>query len=436
MSNVLLTLCSLVASRILHGLMLAGLLAADMAFFDGTPSGRIMNRFLQDLQSIDSFVPGALLQQLTRTLNLISMLSLVLIYAPFSAAALIIITPVYYKIFMKVRTAARDARRLAAAAHSPCYAHFSDTMAGRQTIHAFGVEKQFESRSIRLVKDMARKKYANNAVLKWSQALTTQAGCILYLACGITCVILLSNDGITTAEMGLVLLYAAQLQRSMMDYLTGLTSVETNFVSVERVAEYTRLHETDFDNAQDEVKATQVVSTPFQTAALAREGRRIGGKLSLKDVFMRYRLHKPYVLKGINLEIPPNAKVAVCGRTGCGKSTLFSVLARLYPISKGEICIDQTDISTLTLQQLRSTLQVVDQDAVLIKDSLRRNLLGASLVGDNAVTDEKDFHNHSSDAAVWRALEQSGLAARIRQLPGRLDFEGESIPTLLQIPEC
>ena len=47
----------------------------------------------------------------------------------------------------------------------------------------------------------------------------------------------------TSGQLGLVLLYAAQLQRAMMDYQMGLVNLETNFVSVERLAEYTRLEQ-------------------------------------------------------------------------------------------------------------------------------------------------------------------------------------------------
>ncbi|GAB5358528.1 hypothetical protein AAMO2058_000466100 [Amorphochlora amoebiformis] len=469
LTTILLTINSLVASRILHGLMLSGILAADMAFFDVTPSGRILNRFLQDLQSIDTFVPSALLGQLTKTLNLVSRLSLVLIYAPFSIVSLVIIAPVYYNIFMRVRIAARDARRLAAAAHSPCYAHFSDSMSGRETVRAFGAEARFEKRSLRLVQDMARKKYANNSVLKWNQALTTQVGCILYLACGVTCVFLIDDGRMTTAEMGLVLLYAAQLQRSMMDYLCGLTSVETNFVSVERIAEYTRLAYTDGDAAVAESKEQKSdpkssrpkvsvdwlrASTDVRDSNVVHD-RNIASRVSetkaeggvrIVDVHMRYRLHKPYVLNGISLDIPAGAKVALCGRTGCGKSTLFSVLARLYPISRGNILIDGQDIQDMSLNELRSNVQVVDQDAVLIEAPLRRNLLGS--VGEQVLAaeaarrklserkenftlfgragDEKssfDPGGFYSDAAMWRALEASGLASKVRELPGRLDFK-------------
>ena len=53
------------------------------------------------------------------------------------------------------------------------------------------------------------------------------------------------------------------------------------------------------------------------------------GSCEIGKVTMRYRLHRDLVLRGINLKIPSRSKLAFCGRTGCGKSSLFSVLPRL-----------------------------------------------------------------------------------------------------------
>ena len=146
----------------------------------------------------------------------------------------------YVFIFRTVRVAARDARRLEAAAHGPCYAHFNDAIRGRETIRAFGAIDRFEAANLKLTDAMATGRYANEAASKWSQALTTQNGCLLYLAAGLTSVALVARGDMTTGQLGLVLLYSASLQRAAMDYMTGLTTLESQFVSVERVAQYPR----------------------------------------------------------------------------------------------------------------------------------------------------------------------------------------------------
>ena len=224
LQTIILTLCALDASKTLHAKMLTAVISTSMSFFDGTPIGTILNRFLQDLASVDMDVPTTTLDQLTRTLDVTSQLGLVLFFAPFVALSLPLILIPYVFIFRTVRIAARDARRLEAEAHGPCYAHFHDCIRGRGTIRAFGAVSRFERQNEVLTDRMATGRYANEAVCKWSQALTTQNGCVLYLCAGLVGVYLVSRGRMTTGQLGLVLLYSASLQRAAMDYMTGAIS--------------------------------------------------------------------------------------------------------------------------------------------------------------------------------------------------------------------
>ena len=76
MQTVLLTLCSLRASRVLHGRLLRRLLHASMTFFDGTSSGAILNRFLSDTMNVDSRVPDSLTSLATQLLTMVTCLGL------------------------------------------------------------------------------------------------------------------------------------------------------------------------------------------------------------------------------------------------------------------------------------------------------------------------------------------------------------------------
>lgn len=126
---VVLTWCALRASRALHDAMLSRLLGAPMKFFDLNPSGRILNRFLQvtqwcitqcspaalswrqDLQNVDNYVPNAVLDQVTKSLTLITQLTLVGFFAPWVLLCIPFLLMPYYLIFSTVRVAARDTRR-------------------------------------------------------------------------------------------------------------------------------------------------------------------------------------------------------------------------------------------------------------------------------------------------------------------------------------
>jgi ABC-type multidrug transport system fused ATPase/permease subunit len=386
LQTIILTLCALDASKLLHKKMLTSVVSTSMNFFDGTPVGNILNRFLQDLANVDMDVPTTTLDQLTRTLDVTSQLGLVLFFAPFVALSLPLILVPYVFIFRTVRIAARDARRLEAEAHGPCYAHFHDCIRGRGTIRAFGAVSRFEQQNEVLTDRMARGRYANEAVCKWSQALTTQNGCVLYLCAGLLGVYLVSRGRMTTGQLGLVLLYSASLQRAAMDYMTGLATLEAQFVSVERVAQYCRLR------------------------GERTEGHEYEGSepcaLEVHQLKLRYRLERPLALKGVSFDVEAGRKVAICGRTGSGKSSLVQCLARLYDFD-GSITVDGFSIKSLSLRSARSLVRVVQQDATLRADSLRRNLVGPS---------------HVSDDVIWAALNLVGAAACVSRCGG-LDVE-------------
>ena len=189
----------------------------------------------------------------------------------------------------------------------------------------------------------------------------------------------------------------------------GAADVETKFVSVERVAEYLRLEPEEAEEA-DEHSEHRRHRRHCGTSVLSTVWRASEGEVHLENVAMRYRLHRALVLKGISLNVKGKSKLAFCGRTGCGKSSLFSVLNRLYPLASGRVLVDKKDVSQLSLQALRTNIRVVSQEAFLLSGSLRQNLsMGAGV-------------DHGDDV-LWHCLSVVGLEEKVRSLPGNLDLK-------------
>jgi subfamily B ATP-binding cassette protein MsbA len=105
-------------------------------------------------------------------------------------------------------------------------------------------------------------------------------------------------------------------------------------------------------------------------AEIATEFR---GDISFKDVYFSY-VEDEEVLKGISLDVDAGQTIAIVGATGAGKSTIINLLNRFYDIQSGTICIDGTDIKSLTLQSLRSQIAVVLQDVFLFADTILNNI--------------------------------------------------------------
>jgi ABC-type multidrug transport system fused ATPase/permease subunit len=137
-------------------------------------------------------------------------------------------------------------------------------------------------------------------------------------------------------------------------------------------------------------------------------------------VELRYR-DGPLVLKEISFDIQGGEKIGIAGRTGSGKSSLMVALFRIVELAGGVIQIDDVDISTLGLTELRTKLGIIPQvrhsrclacmlrivqDPVMFANTLRFNL---------------DPFNERSDTELWQALESVQLKTHLLSLPDKLE---------------
>ena len=100
----------------------------------------------------------------------------------------------------------------------------------------------------------------------------------------------------------------------------------------------------------------------------------IGSDISFRDLHFRYAPELPEVLSGFSAEIPAGATIGILGRTGCGKSTLVSLLTRLYNVEPGEIFIGGQDIRSIPIGVLRENLACVPQENLLFSDTIQANI--------------------------------------------------------------
>jgi ABC-type multidrug transport system fused ATPase/permease subunit len=80
-------------------------------------------------------------------------------------------------------------------------------------------------------------------------------------------------------------------------------------------------------------------------------------------------------LKGLNLKINPRETVALVGESGCGKSTIVSLILRLYDVDYGKITIDGVDVKDYNLKQMRHAMSLVMQEPILFNYSILENIL-------------------------------------------------------------
>lgn len=112
--------------------------------------------------------------------------------------------------------------------------------------------------------------------------------------------------------------------------------------------------------------------TKIESPEKAYSPEEIKGEITFKNVSFKYKNEE--VLEHINLHIPAGSKVAIMGTTGCGKSSLISLIGRYYDLCEGELLIDGVDIRQYDLKKLRDNMSVVFQDTFLFSDSIKKNI--------------------------------------------------------------
>jgi ATP-binding cassette subfamily B multidrug efflux pump len=129
------------------------------------------------------------------------------------------------------------------------------------------------------------------------------------------------------------------------------------------------------------------------------------GEIEVRDVSFAYQPDK-WVLENISLHVPSRGFVALVGHTGSGKSTLANLLMGYYPLNKGEIRVDGRNLADLSHTSLRKGIAMVQQDPVVLAESVFAN-----------VTLGRDI----DEAQVWHALDIVQLSPLVREMPEGLN---------------
>jgi ATP-binding cassette, subfamily B, bacterial len=99
----------------------------------------------------------------------------------------------------------------------------------------------------------------------------------------------------------------------------------------------------------------------------------VKGKIAFENVSFRYREEEKNTLNGLNLTIPPHKKIAIVGRSGNGKSTIFNLLLRYFDPTSGRITLDDVNLNLLTEDTLRNSISIIRQTPFLFNLSIIDN---------------------------------------------------------------
>ena len=380
-----------------------------VAFFTRTRTGALVSRLNNDVlgaqRAFSGTLSGVVSNLVTLSLTLVVMLS---ISWQITVVALVLL-PVF------VVPARRMGGRLAALSREA--ADHNAVMSTRMTerfsapgatlVKLYGRPDQesleFAARA-RRVRDIGIRSAMLQAV--FVTALTTVSALALAVVYGLGGFYAIRGSLDPGAVVSLALLLT-RLYAPLTALATARVEVMSAVVSFERVFEVLDLPPLIRESATAVDVPGGPVSVEFSHVRFAYPSADKVSLASLEEVAMLDNRGGVEVLHDVSFTVQPGQMVALVGSSGAGKSTIASLIPRLYDVDEGVIRIGGVDVRDLSMASMRATLGMVTQDGHLFHESVRANLLLA--------------RPEASDEQVWAALRDARLADLVASLPDGLD---------------
>lgn len=365
------------------------ILGLNLRQFDRTPIGTLTTRTIDDIERINDIFSDGLIPIIADLLIIIVTLGVMfwenwqltlICLAPFP----IMILATYYfkesvnKSFIRVRNAVAKLN-----------AFVQEHITGMQVVQAFAAEER-EMNKFRNIN--AEHRNANiKAIFAYSVffpvvevVLALSTGLLVWWIAG-------KPDGTSAGLLMAFILYLNQIFRPLRVIADKFNVLQMGMVAAERVLKV-------LDNTDELPKPPTAIRIP---------DTKIRGDIRFDQVWFAY-IDEQYVLKNVSFSVKSGETVALVGHTGSGKTSVVSLLNRLYQIQKGEIRIDDIRVDDYPVETLRGQIGVVLQDVFLFSGSILDNIT----LRNPAITREQ----------VESAARMIGVHDFIIQLPGGYDY--------------
>lgn len=366
------------------------LLAFDTRFYDANNSGSVIYRFYNDAEQASSGLISNIKLFLTKLFSSLSLVA-VLLYNSWELSCCAIGVLVF--LILPLRVVRKRIKKIISKSvqgNTSIITLYNETTQGSRVIKAFSLQGLMQ----RVFKERAEFIFRMNVKLvrdtNWLSPVmhfVSAIGVALVLYFGVH---LILTGAITSGS------FVAFLAALIMLY-TPLKTIGNNFISVQQaLLALDRIYQLlDYHSFEDE-------QDKGETLTDVKEG------LEFRDVHFSYTRERE-ILKGISFSMPMGRKLALVGNSGGGKTTVCSLIPRLYEPDSGEILLDGKNITDYSLSSLRSQIAVVFQDSFLFQGTIRENIVCAK--------------PDATDEEIAKALEQSYLTEFVASLPQGLNTQ-------------
>ena len=381
----------LVAGRVSLGVefdlrnrMYAHLQSLELGFFDSQQTGQLMSRSTVDLQAVRFFLGYGLVFILQSALTILIAAGVMLAVNPGLAAIALAPVPFVVVIAARYGRLNRPASQEVQQRIAELTAEAEENVSGVRVVKAFAQEQRQLARfrkAVQRVFDQSMVSTRLRAFYNPFIGFLPQLGLAALLLVGGRQAI---NGSITVGEFVAFYGYVVLLTSPMRMLGIALGMAQRAVASGARVFEI-------LDRAPE-------MTTPAGAPPLPSGS----GAVRFDHVTFAYDGAEP-VLRGVSFDVAAGETVALVGATGSGKTTLASLVPRLYDPIEGRVLIDGVDVSTVDLESLRHEIALVSDDAFLFSATLRENIAYA--------------RPDATDEEILDAAARAGLAEFVAALP-------------------
>lgn len=348
----------------------------SFANIDKYSTGSLVTRLTNDVSQIQMMVNMALRMMLRSPGMLIGAIIMAIRKSPDLSAVLLITLPLLILtiviIIMRGMPLFSKRQEKVDAINSTVQENITNVRVVKSFVRE-GFEEGKFNRANRNLKDSGMAAMKNMILMSPFQTFFMYLTTILVIWFGSVLVIknLGIEGGFSAGDLSAFTMYVSQILHSLMMVTMMLMFSSRAFASAKRISE---VLDEDID-----IKDTELADP---AATVER------GEIEFKNVTFRYYKNSAEpVLDKIDLKIEAGSTVGIIGSTGCGKTTLVSLIPRLYDTDEGEILVDGKNIKEYTLYNLREGVGMVLQKNVLFSGTIKENLLW----GKENATDEEIY---------------------------------------------
>lgn len=325
------------------------------SFYKQHRTGDLMNRISEDVNKVRQYVGPAIMYSLNTVIGFIVILTQMILISPSLTLYTVLPLPLLaYSIFW----VSREINKRSALTQqnlSQLATYSQEIFSGIRIIKAYALEDQKEAGFV----ELSRESKAKNMSLAWVNAMF---GPLMVLLIGISNLVVIFVGGMmyingTVKNMGTLAEFILCINR-----LTWPVASLGWISSMIQEAEVSQKRINEFLKTKPEITNTVKENTPVQ------------GNIVFDNVSFTYDDTGIEALKNVSFSINKGETLAILGRTGSGKSTILSLISRLYDTDTGKIMLENKEIERLNLHDLRESIGVVPQDAFLFSDSIKNNI--------------------------------------------------------------